>query len=135
VVVACGGSAAPAPQDAPSGFEFVGEYALDPTIDAATFGSASYVGGQKIELDITYPSFEVATEQASYQLLQLVSDRKTAAMTIGPSCTTTCGIMPIGVPYREVDQYTVIWNPPDAEPNPQGSFSCQTPTSDCGGTN
>ena len=88
-----------------------------------------------IQLDLTFASFEVATNPASFHVLNVVSNGKTAMMAIGPSCTTMCGIMAIGVPYREVDQYAVIWNLPDAEPNPQGSFSCQTQTSSCGGTN
>jgi hypothetical protein len=131
VSTACGGPNALAP-DAPSGFEFVADYMLDPTIDTATLGSASYVGGQTVHVDLTYTSFDAAGS-ASPETLQLASGSKTAALTIGPSCPSTCAASQL-IPYREVDEWTVIWNAPDAEPEPEGTISCETPTDNCGAT-
>ena len=125
VTSACG-SGAPAAPDAPSGFELVADYTLDPGI-SATLGSASYVGGQTIHIDLTYASFAAAATLNEWPVAQLSYGATTANMPIVPNCDD-CPSRP----YQEHDEVTVIGSTGGFLL--QGDIYCQVPTGSCGST-
>ncbi|HEY1815793.1 MAG TPA: hypothetical protein VGG74_25765 [Kofleriaceae bacterium] len=129
VVTSGCGSPSPATRDAPTGFELVADYTLDPGI-SARLGSASYVGGQTVHVDLTYPSFAADLTPSEWPVVQLASGETTANMTILPNCDDCPS-----PPYREHDEVTVIWTGGgEGGFLLQGGIYCQVPTGSCGGT-
>jgi hypothetical protein len=124
---ACSSSSAPA-TDAPSGFEFIADYTLEPS-ESATSGSASYAGGETAHFDLVYASFAASGDSTTWPTLDVMAYGSAVTLTIGPMCVDCPS-----PPYREMDQATVIWNPSAVGPLLQGGIFCSVPTGACGGT-
>lgn len=88
---------------------------------------SSYVGGQTMHIDLTYPSFAADLTPSEWPVAQLASGGTTANMTIAPNCDDCPS-----PPYREHDEITVIWT--GGGFLLQGGIYCQVPTGSCGST-
>ena len=109
----------------PSNFTFVGDFAIDPPIDSAMFGSANYVAGQTIHIELTYASY--AASQGSSELIVVTASGVTATLSVGPFCD----VQPCpnaGAPYHEDIQGTVEWSPGSSGPQIQDQGTCYTTT-------
>jgi hypothetical protein len=119
-------------RDAPSGFDFEGDFRLDTTIDGATLGSASYTGGQTIHVALTFASY--AGSQGSGASIEVEAHGETSMFIAGPFCELQ-GCSGAGTPYREIEQAVVIWNLGSNAPVIQDQGTCETTAGSCAWSN
>ena len=74
--------------DAASSFTFTADYVLDSTITSALVGSASYIGGQAIHVDLDFESY--AASQGSGLAVLVTAGTDTGVFAIKPSCPSGC---------------------------------------------
>jgi hypothetical protein len=94
LVMACSacGSSSPAPSTSSdagvSSFTFTADYMLDSTITSASVGSASYTGGETIDVDLQFASYAAA--HGSGLTVLIVAGTQTGSYTITPTCPMGC---------------------------------------------
>lgn len=91
VCSACGSSSPPPSPSTDAGttsFTFTADYVLDSTITSASVGSASYIGGETIHVDLDFASYAAA--QASGLAVLIIAGTQTGSYTITPSCPVEC---------------------------------------------